>query len=185
MKRLFILTLAAICLLSLNVLAEAAGSSNSNQQVAVVIVGGADYRTKDFTSYAKDFFKPSEGTTIAYGKDVQNQYQKYWFGKGLIEEGTPTKEDFIAFANQSGYRQVIYLVIKDSVLEQHGRKKGKDRSRISLMVNAFLVDKTHILESTSSTNEEDSKTSELRAKRGAFKECVKEISKVFNPILSK
>ena len=183
MKRLFVLVLTAICMLSLSVLTEAAG--NSNQQVAVVIVGSADYRTKDFTSYAKDFFKPSEGVTVAYGKDVQNQYQKYWFGKGLIEEGTPTKEDFIAFANQSGYRQVIYLVIKDSVLEQHGRKKGKDRSRISLTVNSFLVDKTHILESTSSTNEEDSKTSELRAKRGAFKECVKEISKVFNPILSK
>ena len=183
MKRLFLLTLAAICLLSLNVLAEAA-TTNPKQQVAVVIVGSADYRTKDFTSYAKDYFKPGEGITIAYGKEVQNQYQKYWFGKGLIEEGTPTKEDFIAFADQSGYRQVIYLVIKDSVLEQHGRKKGKDRSRISLTVNAFLVDKTHILGSTSSTNEEDSKTSELRAKRGAFKQCVKEISKEFNPILS-
>ena len=181
MKKFFILTLAAICLLSLNVLAEAAGKSN--QQVAVVIVGGADYRTKDFTSYAKDFFKPSEGITIAYGKDVQNQYQKYWFGKGLIEEGTPTKEDFIAFANQSGYKQVIYLVIKDSVLEQHGRKKGKDRSRISLSVNAFIVDRNNILESTSSTNDEDSKTSELRARRGAFKQCVKEISEEFNPLL--
>ncbi|MBR2180133.1 MAG: hypothetical protein IJ862_07060 [Selenomonadaceae bacterium] len=185
MKKLFIFTLTAICLLSLNVLAEAASNSKTNQQIAVVIVGGADYRTKDFTSYAKDFFNPGEGMTIAHGKDVQNQYQKYWFDKGLIDEGTPTKEDFVEFVNYSGYKQVIYLVIKDSVLEQHGRTKGKDRSRVSLTVNAFLVDKTHVLEGTSSTNEEDSKTSELRAKRGAFKQCVKEISKVFNPILSK
>ena len=103
----------------------------------------------------------------------------------MIDEGTPTKEDFVEFVNYSGYKQVIYLVIKDSVLEQHGRTKGKDRSRVSLTVNAFLVAKTHVLEGTSSTNEEDSKTSELRAKRGAFKQCVKEISKVFNPILSK
>ena len=184
MKRSFILILVAICLLSLNVLVEAA-SSKSAQQVAVVIVGGADYRTKDFTTCAKDFFKPSDGTTVDHGKDVQNKYQKYWFDKGLIDEGTPTKEDFIEFVNYSGYKQVIYLVIKDSVLEQHGRTKGKDRSRVSLTVNAFLVDNTHIVESISTTNEEDSKTSELRAKRGAFKQCVKEISKIFNPILNK
>ena len=182
MKRFFLLILVAICLMSLNAVTEAA--SKSNPQIAVVIVGSADYRTKDFTSYAKDFFKLSEGNTIAYGKDIQNKYQKYWFDKGLIEEGTATKEDFIKFVNYSGYKQVIYLVIKDSVLEQHGRTKGKDRSRVSLTVNAFLVDKTHIVESTSSTNEEDSKTSELRAKRGAFKECVKEVSQVFNPILN-
>ena len=182
MKRFFVLILAMICLLSLSIAVEAASIGKSNQQTAVVIVGSADYRTKDFTEYTKSYFKPISGEVTA-GKDIQNKYQKYWFDKGLIEEGTPTKEDFIAFARYAGYNNVIYLVIKDSVLEQHGRKKGKDRSRISLTVNAFLVDETHILESTSATNEEDSKTSELRAKRGAFKECVKEISQVFNPIL--
>lgn len=182
MKKLFMLTFAALCLLSLNIVAEAASISKPSQQIAVVIVGSADYRTKDFTEYTKSYFKPTSGE-VAAGKDIQNKYQKYWFDKGLIEEGTPTKEDFIAFARYAGYNNVIYLVIKDSVLEQHGRKKGKDRSRVSLTVNAFLVDGTHIIESTSATNEEDSKTSELRAKRGAFKECVKEISQVFNPIL--
>ena len=182
MKRLFLLTLAAICLLTVNVVAEAASSSKSG--VAVVIVGGADYRTKDFTNYTKDYFELSNNEKVAQGKDVQNKYQKYWFSKGMIDEGTPTKEDFIKFVNYAGYNKVIYLVVKDSVLEQHGRTKGKDRSRVSLTVNAFLVDKTHIIESASSTNEEDSKTSELRAKRGAFKICVKEISETFNPILN-
>ena len=183
MRKLITSVLMVLCLMGTIITAEAASTTNKNQTTAVVIVGGSDYRTKDFTSFAKDFFKPSSGIEVAYGKDVQNTYQKYWFNKGLIDEGTPTKEDFVEFVNYSGYKQVIYLVIKDSVLEQHGRKKGKDRSRVSLTVNAFLVDRSHILESTSSTNEEDSKTSELRAKRGAFKQCVKEISQEFNPIL--
>ena len=182
MQKLLTAILAVMCFIGMSIAAEAASIAQSSQQTAVVIVGNADYRTKDFIECTKDYFKPVSGE-LATGKDVQNKYQKYWFDKGLIEEGKPTKEDFIAFANYAGYNKVIFLVIKDSVLEQHGRKKGKDRSRISLTVNAFLVDRNHIKESASATNEEDSKTSELRAKRGAFKQCVKEISQVFNPIL--
>ena len=187
MKKLFI-TIMAICFLMITaIVSEAASLTNTvSNQIAVVIVGSADYKTKEFLNLTKDYFKPidkSSVITVLSGKDVQNKYQKYWFDKGLIEEGTPTKEDFVEFVNYSGYNKVIYLVIKDSVLEQHGRKKGKDRSRISLSVNAFIVDRNNILESTSSTNDEDSKTSELRARRGAFKQCVKEISEEFNPLL--
>lgn len=172
----------ALFIIGTMITAEAAGTTLRNE-IAVVIVGSADYKTKDFTNIPKDLFKIEDKMKpqITAGKEVQNKYQKYWFAKGLLDEGEPTKEDFVKFVDYSGYKKVIYLVIKDSVLEQHGRKKGKDRSRVSLTVNAFLVNGNQIEASTSATNEEDSKTSELRAKRGAFKQCVKEISEEFNP----
>ena len=179
MKKLFIALFAIFSVMTTAIVTEAATPGN---QIAVVIVGGADYRTKDFVKLTKDLFKVSDELTLATGKEVQNKYQMYWLDKGLIDEDTPTKEDFVQFVNYSGYRKVLYLVIKDSVIDQHGRKKGKDRSRASLTVNAFIVDKTKILKFDSSTNEEDSKTSELRARLGAFKQCVKEISKNFNPL---
>ena len=184
MRKLFLATLMALCLISTAITAEAASlTSEVNNKIAVIIVGSADYKTKDFTNITKDLFKVDDKNKpqIITGKEVQNKYQKYWFAKGLLDEGEPTREDFVNFVDYASYKKVIYLVIKDSVLEQHGRKKGKDRSRISLTINAFLVNRNQIEASTSSTNEEDSKTSELRAKRGAFKQCVKEISEEFNP----
>ena len=179
MKKLFIALFAIVCLMTTAIVTEAATPSN---QIAVVVVGGADYKTKDFIKTTKSLFKVSDNLELAVGKEVQTKYQKYWLDKGLIDEGTPTKEDFVQFVNYSGYRKVVYLVIKDSVVDQHGRKKGKDRSRISLTVNAFLVDKMKVDQVDSSTNEEDSKTSELRARLGAFKQCVKDISETFNPL---
>ena len=187
MKKIFVTTLMSIFLISMAISAEAAKiSSEVNNKIAVVIVGGADYKTKDFTNITKNLFKVEDKTKpqVITGKDVQNKYQKYWFNKGLLDEGEPTKEDFINFVDYSGYKKVIFLVIKDSVLEQHSRTKGKDRSRVSLTVNAFIVSSSNIEASTTSTNEEDSKTSELRAKRGAFKLCVEEISEEFNPLIN-
>ena len=181
MKKFCTLTLTLVCLIIATFTVEAA--SSTNRQIAVVIVGNADYKTKDFIEYTNNFFKASNGLDIVTGKAVQTKYQNYWLDKGLIDEGTPTKEDFINFVNYSGYNKVVYLVIKDSVIDQHGSKKGKGRSRASLTINAFLVDKMQVLKVDSSTNEEDSKTSELRARRGAFKQCVKEISENLNPLL--
>lgn len=128
MKKLFI-TIMAICLLMTTaIVSEAASLTNTvSNQIAVVIVGSADYKTKEFLNLTKDYFKPidkSSVITVLSGKDVQNKYQKYWFDKGLIDEGTPTKEDFVEFVNYSGYNKVIYLVIKDSV-RTAWQKEGK------------------------------------------------------------
>ena len=183
MKKFITAALAMFFLMTAAISAEAAGSFNNSNKIAVVIVGSADYKTKEFIKSTKNIFKSEDkNIEIVVGKEPQNKYQKYWFNEGLLDEGTPTKEDFVKFVNWSGYKKVVYLVIKDSVLEQHGRKKGKDRSRVSLTINAFIVDKNHIEESTSATNEEDSKTSELRAKLGAFKQCNEEISEIFIPL---
>ena len=184
MKKLLIFTISALLLIFAEISAEAKSILPNEQQIAVVIVGSSDYKTSDFINYAKSYFKPANESKVLVGKDVQSKYQTYWLGKGLLDEGTPTKEDFIEFVNYSGYKKIIYLVIKDSIVDTHERKKGKARSRVSLTINAFLVDKSQIVKVISSTNEEDSKTSELRAKRGAFKKCIEEISDEFNPSLT-
>ena len=180
MKKIFTLMIAAIMLIGMSINAEAANFFE--EKVGIVIIGSSDYKTKDFIEYAQDFFKAKD-SKIEAGKKIQTKYQNYWLDKGMIEEGTPTKEDFINFVDYSGCKKVIYLVIKDSVTDQHNRKKGKSRARTSLTINAFLTDRNKIIKATSATNEEDSKTSELRAKRGAFKQCVKELSDEINPLL--
>ena len=182
MKKIFSIITMLICMICLAGTVDAKMQSNKSSEIAVVIVGTPDYKTNNFIRYTQEYFKPLNNLKIATGNEVQSKYQTYWLDKGSLDEGTPTKDDFIAFVNYSGYNKVIYLVIKDPVVDVHDRK-SKQRSRASVTVNAFLVDKTQIAKVSSSTNEEDSNTSELRAKRGAFKQCVRDISEVLNPML--
>ncbi|MBR1730322.1 MAG: hypothetical protein IJ728_12460 [Selenomonadaceae bacterium] len=183
-KKYFLSILTAIILMSTTIAVEAAENNFSkSQSIAVVIVGNADFKTKDFFKSVEQFFKSPTEKPIIVGSKIQSKYQTYWLEKGLLSEGEPTQVDFIEFVNYSGYGKIIYLKIDDAVLDTHERKKGKARSRSSITVNAFLVDSQGIKKVVSETQEEDSKTSELRAKRGAFKKCVEEIAKVFNPLL--
>ena len=177
MKKVF--ALAAMFLLLMSTAFAATSNLSRSSQTAVVIVGGSDYKTPSFTKYVQQYFK---ATNLAVGNDVQTVYQSYWLDKGLLEEGTPTKDDFIAFANYAGYKNVLYLKISDPVVDVHNRK-GKQKTRVSITMNAYLVDKTHFIQNATSTHEEDSDHSELRAKSGAFKQCVRDVSEVINPAL--
>ena len=184
MKKFF--TTIAIFIICLTSTALAATqNSYKDQTIAVVIVGTPDYKTDNYVRYAKEYFEEAnvnKNLTILSGNDVQSKYQTYWLEKGLLDEGTPTKQDFIDFVSYGNYDKAIYLVVKDPVIDVHNRK-SKQRTRASVTVNAFLVDENQIIKVASSTNENDSKTSELRAKRGAFKQCVRDISEVINPLL--
>ena len=54
-----------------------------------------------------------------------------------------------------------------------------EQTRASLEVKCFLVDKENVIKALAVTQNDDSKTSELRAKRGAFEKCMKELAKGF------
>ncbi len=181
MKKIFVSLSVFVCFLISAFSAQAANFTP--REIAVVIVGSADYKTKDFVKTATDYFKSPIGKKVVTGNKVQTKYQTYWLEKGLIEEGTPTKEDFVSFVNYSGYEKVVYLVVKDAVTDQHNRKKGKALSRTSMTLNVFVADRSKILKVASSINEDSSKASELRAKRGAFEKCVKEVSEEINSVL--
>ncbi len=177
MKKIIALTM----LMMLALAATALAAPTLTQRVGVVIVGGADYKTKDFYEYVeKYFYKPfaSDTMQIQYGKDAQNKYQNFWLDKGYLEEQKPTQKDFIEFVSYGAYDKVIFLKVEDSVAEMQ-----RKRSRLSVNVNVFLVDRRKVLKTGSSTNEEDSKASQLRARRGAFKKCAKELSAEIEPLM--
>ena len=182
MKKILLTFLVALYLLSTAVTVDAAADLSMEKGIAVVIVGNSDYKTKDFTNIIKDYLKSPSEISILTGNKIQSKYQTYWLDKGLLDEGTPTKEDFVSFVKYGNYYKAIFLVVKDSVSESH-EEQLTQRLRTSVTVNAFLVNRAGIEMTASSTNEDDSKVSALRTKRGAFKKCVRELSKEINPEL--
>lgn len=175
MKKIISLTL--MLLLSVST----ALAANLTERIGVVIVSGADYKTKDFYEFAEKYFvKPFDGDErqFQFGKDAQNKYQNYWLDRGYLEEQKPTQKDFIDFVSYGAYDKVIFLKVEDSLAEQQ-----KNRSRLTVNVNVFLVDRRKVLKAASSTNEEDSKASQFRARKGAFKKCAKELSAAIAPLM--
>ena len=160
-----------------------------SQEIVVLIIGNSDFKTPNFIRYATQLFKEEyKGKTLKFvsGEEIQSKYQNYWLDKGSLEEGTPTKQDLIDFVSYGDYDRVVYLIIKDPVIDKHESGYGssyQQKSRASVTVNAFLADSEKVLKAATSTKEDDSMASELRAKRGAFKQCMREISKVLLPAL--
>ena len=171
----------ALTALMMLMVTTAFAAPSYTERVGVVIVSGAEYKTEDYFDFVEKFFvKPfsSDSMQLQYGKDAQNKYQNYWLDKGYLEEQAPTQRNFIEFVSYGAYDKVIFLKVQDSVTDQQGK-----RSRLSVNVNAFLVDRRKVLKAASSTNEEDSKASQLRARRGAFKKCAKELSNAIEPLM--
>ena len=176
-----IISLIALTMLMALMASTALAASVVTERVGVVIVGGAEYKTKDYYDFVEKYFvKPFAGDRyqVQYGKDAQNKYQNFWLDKGYLEEQVPTQRDFIDFVSYGAYDRVIFLKVQDSVTDQQGK-----RSRLSVNVNGFLVDRRKVLKASSSTNEEDSKASQLRARRGAFKKCAKELHDAIAPLM--
>ena len=173
--------LIALTVMMFLMTASALAAPVFTERMGVVIIGGADYKTKDFYEHVEKYFvKPFAGDNrqIQFGKDAQNKYQNFWLDKGYLEEQKPQQRDFIDFVSYGAYDKVIFLKVEDSVAEQQHK-----RSRLSVNVNVFLVDRRKVLKAASSTNEEDSKASLLRARRGAFKKCAKELSETLEPLM--
>ena len=171
----------ALTALMMLIVTTAFAAPSYTERVGIVVVGGAEYKTKDYFDFVEKYFvKPftSNRMQMQYGKDAQNKYQNYWLDRGYLEEQTPTQRDFIEFVSYGAYDKVIFLKVQDSVTDQQGK-----RSRLSVNVNVFLVDRRKVLKAASSTNEEDSKSSQLRARRGAFKKCAKELSNAIEPLM--
>ena len=195
-KLLIIITALAMSLLLTGVCSAAAnnndssnGSSGSNgkDKVAILLMGSNDFKsTQYFTMIENHFLKDNpHASQIALGADVQSKYQEYWLDKGFLEEQQPTKEDLLAMPSYLGVDKVLVMIVKDPVVEKHWAftlMESGEKSRASIQINAFLVNKDKILKSKVSNNEDDSFSSDLRAKRGAFKKCMKEISAEMLPL---
>ena len=169
--------------------------------VAVVVVSAdADFKGKLFIKDIKKHFgKKNSNVTILSGDDVQSKYQEYWFDKESLAEGIPQKEDLIEFVSYGGYDKVIYLVVNPSDVKHSqsgavmtgrvapgglvtGTAVSLDSYSTSVSVSSFLVNKDKVIKISNSTNSKVSGTA-LWTKKYAFQKCVKDISKILNPLL--
>ena len=156
--------------------------------VAVVIIGNSDFRSPDFYDIAKDSFKDETGkVSMIVGDAIQTKYQEFWFDKGFLEEQAPNKESLVEFAKYCNYDEVLFLLVRDPIIEKNSRNRGlwgtAEHTRASIQINAFLCTPDGVKKLYSSAKEDDSRTSDLRAKRGAFEKCMEDIAKNMKPAI--
>ena len=175
MKKIFLLALM-ICF----ALSSTAFATREYPRTGVLIVGGAEYKTDDFYKIVRDEIKPKSGIKIVVGNEIQTLYKKYWLREGYIGEQPPQKDDLIKFSEMTGCQKVVCLIVADSVVDKHNNAKSREKDRISLQLDAYLCTPINVVDVFSMTDEENSKTSNLRARRGAFRKCLKEIAKELN-----
>lgn len=149
------------------------------QSIGVVIIGGAEFKTDDFYDVIKSQIKPSSGAKIFVGNDLQTRYKKYWLRRGYIGEQTPQKNDLVQFAAMSGCDKIVCLIVSDTVDKQNS-SNHRQKSRVSVQVDAYLCTRNDVVDVFAASNDENSKGSPLRARRGAFKKCLTEIGKSLN-----
>ena len=161
------------------------------KETCVVIVGDASVKTPDFFKYVDEAFNTEEKKKkVVSGTEIQSLYQTYWLDKGFLEEQKLTKQDLNDFVKYSGYKKVVYLIVSSPVVEKTNEGYGgwdgwvqTERTRASITIKTFLVNETDIIKAVDVTKEDDSVTSELRAKRGAFEKCIKEIKSAIGSYL--
>lgn len=174
MKKIFLLAAAIFFVMTSTALA-----ARDYQSVGVVIVGGAEFKTDDYYKIIRNEFKPASGAKIVAGNDLQTRYKKFWLTRGYIGEQPPQKDDLIQFAAMSGCDKIVCLIVTDTVDKQNSANH-RQKSRVSVQVDAYLCTHTDVVDVFAAGDDENSKGSPLRARRGAFKKCLNEIGKSLN-----
>ena len=171
-----------------------AASLNSAQKIGIVVItADSTFKTKQFNDKSKEAFKGmAKNLEVFNGDAVQSKYDDYWLEKGLLEEGKPTKEDFISFVSFGEYDKVIYLLVRDVVIDGQGEGgvgiasplgnttvySNTGGTGANLTVRAFLCDKNKVVKTVSVTRD-TGQGNEFASKLIAFKRCVKSISEDF------
>lgn len=176
MKKIFLLAVAIFFALTSTTLA----ATQNAQKVGVVIIGGVEFKTEDFYKIVKNELKPLSGAEIVVGNDLQTRYKKYWLRKGYIGEQQPEKEDLINFTASSGCKKVVYVIVSDAVVDSRTSAKHRQKDRVSVQLDAYLCTTTDVVDVFAASDEQNSKGSALRARRGAFKKSFVEISKTLS-----
>ncbi len=200
LKKVLLLT-SLLCVLLLSQVAFAADNSTLPsllhkpvQKIGVVIIGSADVKTPDFLDAITDTLSPSKAEEKKYvlisGTEVQGKYQKYWADKSFLDEQPLTKDAALDFVKYSDYDKVLFILIKDPVVDKAERGLGllwgeETVSRAAIEVKAYLADENSIIKTVDVSKEDNSATSDLRAKRSAFKKDMKEIASEAKPYFYK
>ena len=173
MKKIFIL--AAMILAAFTCTAFAA----NNFGTKVVIIGGGEFKTADFYKIVQKNLGSKSGNKYECGNDIQKRYQVFIMNRYDIGEDKPRKQDFTDFTAWSGYDKVLFLIVDENVDTQtHGKHSQKNRSTIQM--DAYLATNSGISDFNTTSQEFTSKASNLRARRGAFEKCLKDIATSMN-----
>lgn len=171
MKKIFML--AAMILAMITATAFAA------QSTKVVIIAGAEFKTDDYYKIIQKNLGVQSKTAYEAGNDIQKKYHVFMMKHYDIGETTPKKQDLANFVKESGYGKVLFLMLDENIDTQtHGNHSQKNRSTIQL--DAYLVDSEGIIDVTTTSQDFVSKASNLRARRGAFEKCLKEVATSMN-----
>lgn len=170
MKKLFLLATAILALVSCTAFA----ASGVYGTTKVVIVGGAEFKTNDYyKSIQKALAKSSNNYDC--GNEIQRRYQLFMMERYDIGENRPRKQDLIDFAAQNGYGNVLFLIVNENIDTQNNAKR-RQKNRSTIQLDAYLANGSRIIDFTTTAQDFTSKTSNLRARRGAFEKCLKEVA---------
>ena len=150
-----------------------------------LLIADADMKTEDFMNKVSDCLK--ETPNVVFGTKIQTKYQEYWFQKGELEEGKITPQVLFEFRKFSGYDKCLYLITEKTIEKTKQPKLfgSYEKTRASVNIKGFLIGQDaggadKVLKMINVTQNADSDTSDLRAKRGAFEKAMKELAKQFN-----
>lgn len=178
MKKFFTIAAALFFMFYCNFSVNAA--TNFQKAVGVVVIGGAEFKTPDYYKFIEKSFNAKSGAKIYIGGELQNKYQKFLLNRDLVGNEIPRKQDLIDFTAVSGYGKILFIVVSDSAIDHQNNAKRRQKDRISLQVDGYLCNNFSVIEVATTSQESKSKTSDLRARRGAFKKCLEDISKSLN-----
>lgn len=179
MKKILLLATMILTLISCTAFAAQSSSGSNYRSTKVVIIGGAEFKTKDYYNLIKKVLGSKTKTAYEAGDEIQRKYQLFMMERYDIGENKPRKQDFIDFASRSGYGNILFLVLDENIDTQNN-SKSRQKNRITIQLDTFLVNGSGIIDFTTTSQDFISKTSNLRARRGAFEKCLKEIATVMN-----
>lgn len=184
MKKLLILIYFLVLCISptaVSIAAEKPAPAMLKKTIGVLFVGPIEFRAPDYFEIASEQFgKRFDGTLykVTVGSEIQSKYQQYWDNKGFLSEQPATKPDLLAFAQQSGFDYILCLIISAPTIETHKLDRDTNRTRAIFEVRAIYIDSTQqtFVSSLTNSQQDDSRWSALRAKRGAFQKIMEYIA---------
>lgn len=175
MKKILSVMLAVLVLGMATVCAAATSRDTAYRSNKVVIIGGAEFKTNDYYKIVRKNFGKKSKTTFEAGSDVQERYQIFMMERYDIGENNLHKQDLMDFAAENGYGNVLFLIV-DEHIDTQNNASSRQKNRITVQLDAYYVNSSRIIDFTTTSQDFISKTSNLRARRGAFEKCVKEIA---------
>jgi len=171
LKKFCLMTLALLMIFTCSALAV------PKNTVGFVIVGGSEYKTSDYYKMVSSVFKGKKNITLKVSDEMQSQYQKYLLEYDLIGETVPRKQNLVDFTARSSCNEVVFLFVT-ATTDRQNNPKSRQKNRLTVQVDAYRCDGFKVLDVQTTSQESNSKTSELRARREAFQKCLKQLENI-------